>query len=76
MSNDPAGQPVPSRRNCARSCQAAITLDELDEIGNVDLSLAEYYAARVRSVAQATGEGERWIRRWFERKLITESGIR
>ncbi len=59
-----------------RSDQTAITLDELDQIGNVDISLAEYYAARVALVAQSTGEGERWIRRWFERKLITESGIR
>jgi WD40 repeat protein len=53
-----------------------ITEEDIASIGNVDQSLAEYYAERVANVARQTGERERGIREWFENHLITESGIR
>jgi len=53
-----------------------ITEEDIVSIGNVDQSLAEYYAERVADIALQTGERERGIREWFEHHLITESGIR
>ena len=53
-----------------------ITEKEISSIGNVDQSLAEYYAERVASIARQTSVRERDIREWFEHHLITESGIR
>ena len=53
-----------------------ISEEDISEIGNVDQSLAEYYAERVAGVAAMSGERERAIREWFEHQLITESGIR
>jgi len=53
-------------------------INEADLAGvvNVNQSLAEYYALSVSRVAQATGESERSIRDWFNRKLITPESIR
>jgi hypothetical protein len=42
----------------------------------VDRSLAEYYAHSVKSAAMETGASERSLREWFDRKLITEQGLR
>ncbi|HWQ83784.1 MAG TPA: WD40 repeat domain-containing protein, partial [Anaerolineales bacterium] len=53
-----------------------ITEEDIANIGNVDQSLAEYYAERIAEVALQSGERERGIREWFEHQLITESGIR
>ncbi len=53
-----------------------ISEEDITAIGNVDQSLAEYYAARVAGVGEKTGERERRIREWFEHHLITDSGIR
>jgi WD40 repeat protein len=53
-----------------------ITEDDISAIGNVDQSLAEYYAEQVAAVAQAAEVKERGIREWFEHHLITEGGIR
>ncbi len=53
-----------------------ITEEDISAIGNVDQSLAEYYAEQVAVVAQATAVKERDIREWFEHQLITEGGIR
>lgn len=53
-------------------------IDETDlaSVGDVNQSLAEYYALSVAKAAQATGVPERSIREWFDRKLITPDGIR
>lgn len=53
-----------------------ITLDDLADVGDVDQSLAEYYAVSVEKAARQTGVSERSIREWFGRKLITPEGIR
>ncbi|MBP1700927.1 MAG: repeat, subgroup, partial [Chloroflexi bacterium] len=45
-------------------------------LGDVNQSLAEYYAERVHLIAQSTEVRERLIRDWFQDKLITEHGIR
>ena len=44
--------------------------------GDVDSALADYYAERVAQIAVQSGVKERVIREWFDRRLITESGIR
>ena len=58
-----------------------ITQQDLAAFGQVDQSLvdqslAEYYAQRVAAVAAETGTSERSIREWFDRRLITEQGVR
>ena len=53
-----------------------ITEDELSSIGNVDQSLATYYATQVTAIADRANVKERLIRNWFEHELITESGLR
>ena len=53
-----------------------ITAEQVAGTGNVDSALADYYAERVRQIAEKTGVPERVIRDWFERQLITESGFR
>lgn len=50
--------------------------DDLSAIGNVNQSLAEYYAQQVAAIATKAGAKERHIRDWFENQLITEGGIR
>lgn len=56
--------------------QARITEEDLENIGDVDESLAEYYAERVAAVVTETAIPERAIRDWFDRHLIAEGGIR
>lgn len=53
-----------------------ITLADLQELGNVDTALAEFYQQAIARVIAATGESETFLRDWFERKLITEAGTR
>lgn len=53
-----------------------ITAKDLQDVGDVNQSLGKYYDKRVREVAKAKSMGERMIREWFERKLITAGGIR
>ena len=64
-----------------RPDQHRITPQDLAAFGQVDQSLvdqslAEYYAQRVAAVAAETGTSERSIREWFDRRLITEQGVR
>ncbi len=53
-----------------------VTEAEIETIGDVDNSLAEYYSDQVAVIAARSSPSERSIREWFERKLITEGGIR
>ncbi len=53
-----------------------ITEDEIKEIGDVDESLAVFYANEVRAIAKKSGVKEKKIREWFEQSLISEGGIR
>ncbi|NTW98161.1 MAG: ATP-binding protein, partial [Oscillochloris sp.] len=54
----------------------AIRSADLDAIGDVGRALGDYYAERVAAVAAATGAGERAVRGWFARELITPQGVR
>ncbi len=53
-----------------------ITLRQITDVGDVDESLASYYAEKVSEAAQACSLPERRVRDWFERHLITKQGIR
>jgi WD40 repeat protein len=53
-----------------------ITDSDLEAVGDVNQSLAAYYAESVSNAAKSSGTRERIIREWFENKLITEQGIR
>ena len=53
-----------------------ITLEHLASIGNVDDSLADYYAEKVYEIAGRSKVGERAVRQWIEQQLITEGGFR
>ncbi len=65
----------------ARPDPKRITAKDLTELGQVnqslvDRSLGDYYALQVISTAAATETSERAIREWFDRRLITEQGVR
>lgn len=49
---------------------------DIEALGDIDRSLAEYYAEQVAATAAKTGVPERAIRDWFEHQLITQQGIR
>jgi WD40 repeat protein len=53
-------------------------IDESDlaKVGDVNESLADYYAQCITKVTQSTGTSERTIREWFDHKLITPDGLR
>jgi WD40 repeat protein len=53
-----------------------ITEEDIANVGDVNQSLAEYYAESLTAVAAETGASERKIREWFQNQLITEQGIR
>jgi WD40 repeat protein len=53
-----------------------IVENDIEAVGDVDQALAGYYAERVAAVASHTGVGERTIREWIDRHLITEQAIR
>jgi len=55
---------------------AQITHQDLQELGDVDAALAEFYEGAVARVLAETGESEIGLRDWFERQLITEAGTR
>jgi WD40 repeat protein len=54
----------------------AITAADLAKVGDVDAALGNYYAARVKGVAETKQVSERHIREWIEKKLIASGGIR
>jgi len=53
-----------------------IRSQNVDDIGNVNDALAGYYASEVAAVAGSTRVKERYIRDWFEEKLISDDGFR
>jgi WD40 repeat protein len=53
-----------------------VTQEHIDALGNVNRALGDYYSLQVASVAGISRVPERDIREWFDRKLITVSGIR
>ncbi|WPD24334.1 MAG: WD40 repeat domain-containing protein [Candidatus Electrothrix scaldis] len=53
-----------------------ITLEEVEQIGNIDHALADFYEQALAETLQASGGSELELRQWFDRKLITEAGTR
>jgi hypothetical protein len=82
MQLGPYIEPVQLQVVCHRLWEAPrpdpkrIREQDLAAFGEVDESLAGYYAQRVSIAAQETGASERSIREWFDQKLITEQGLR
>jgi len=56
--------------------QSLIDAERITSLKDVDTALAGYYAEQVRGVADTTMIPERLIRRWFEKKLITDFSTR
>ena len=78
----PSVEPVQLQVVCFRLWQGLAEDDndinetDLAGVGDVNQSLADYYAASVKNVAEKANTRERSIREWFDRKLITPDGIR
>lgn len=78
----PYVEPVQLQVVCHRLWQnlppgkAEITEEYLEVVGDVDQSLAAYYAERVAIIAADTGIRERVIRQWIQNELITKDDIR
>jgi hypothetical protein len=53
-----------------------ITAQDLENAGSVDNALADFYDMAISSVVKESGVSEITLRKWFERKLITEDGTR
>ena len=53
-----------------------ISESDVEAVGDVDSALAGYYADQVAATASRAKTYERVIREWFDRKLITEQGMR
>ena len=53
-----------------------ITEKDLQAFGDVDTALAQFYEAALSNILPLISETELALRRWFEEKLITESGTR
>jgi len=58
------------------SAKTVITESDLEDYGDVDQSLADYYADEVNNIAVKMQVDERTIRRWVQDRLITSRGIR
>jgi WD40 repeat protein len=56
--------------------QGEITQKDVDELGNVDEALGQFYEQAIGRVVQATNVTELSLRNWFENQLITESRTR
>jgi WD40 repeat protein len=54
----------------------SIDLADVESVGDVDHSLASYYAECVTAAARWADVGERALRDWFERDLVTSQGFR
>lgn len=53
-----------------------ITLQDLQELGNVDQALAQFYEQAIAEVVSQTKVAEIELRNWFEAQLITEAGTK
>lgn len=72
----PAPPALPAASGASGPVPAEITPADVRGVGDLDRSLAEYYAERVAEAARQSGVAERTIREWFDRRLITPQGIR
>ncbi|MEZ4646917.1 MAG: hypothetical protein R3E31_30025, partial [Chloroflexota bacterium] len=53
-----------------------ITQQDLDELGDVDTALSQYYEQAIAKAIAATSVSEVELRNWFDRQLITEAETR
>jgi len=53
-----------------------ITRQHLQELGDVDTALAQFYEQAIAEVVRKTGIDEIKLRNWFQEQLITEAGTR
>ena len=53
-----------------------ITAHDVEQLGNVDAALADFYEQTVARVVQAGAVSEVQLREWFNRELITEARTR
>ena len=53
-----------------------IDIDDVIALGNVDESLASFYADAIKSAAVASGATQREIRDWVDEELISDQGFR
>jgi hypothetical protein len=53
-----------------------ITSQDVQELGNVDLALAQFYEQALSETISQTNVSEIDLRNWFEMQLITEAGTR
>ena len=56
--------------------QLTIDVDDIQAAGDVSTAMADYYAARVREIADGDQNLEADIREWIEECLITSGGLR
>jgi hypothetical protein len=56
--------------------ESKITEDDLQQVGDVNEFLGNYYSKRMKTVAGEQNMNERRIRKWFSEKLIAEDGTR
>jgi len=57
--------------NLPEQTDRVIRWEEVEQYGNVDRALIDFYESAAAQAAQATGIGERALRRWFGEQLIT-----
>ncbi|MBE2200574.1 MAG: hypothetical protein IAE79_18315 [Anaerolinea sp.] len=62
--------------NLRGSHRNEITQQDLDELGNVDTALSQYYEQAIAKAIAATGVSEVELRNWFDRQLVTEAETR
>jgi hypothetical protein len=53
-----------------------ITQADVDELGNVDAALSQFYEQAIANVLKQVNDSELKIRNWFDRQLITEAKTR
>lgn len=63
-------------RNLQARPQGEITQKDVDELGNVDEALGQFYEQAIGRVVQVSNVTELSLRNWFENQLITESRTR
>jgi tetratricopeptide (TPR) repeat protein len=75
-------EPVQLQVVCDALCRhlppnvSVITLDHLQDFGNVDEALANFYKECLKETTRATHVWGGRLRRWFGRTLITPEGVR
>lgn len=53
-----------------------ITQEDVEQLGNVDRALSQFYEQAINNTVQQTKTSEIALRRWFEKELITEAKTR